>query len=67
MGELWDHNSDLGSWNLRFSRGFNDWELNMVDELLQILRSQGITLEEDLALWKGGKNGSLKLRKRMSC
>ncbi|RVW31433.1 putative mitochondrial protein [Vitis vinifera] len=30
VGELWDHNSDLGSWNLRFSRGFNDWELNMV-------------------------------------
>ncbi|RVX15986.1 hypothetical protein CK203_005411 [Vitis vinifera] len=54
VGELWDHNSDLGSWNLRFSRGFNDWELNMVDELLQILRSQRI-MEEDLALWKGGK------------
>ena len=29
----------------------------MVDELLQILRSQRITVEEDLALWKGGKNG----------
>ena len=24
VGELWDQNSDLGSWNLRFSRGFND-------------------------------------------
>ncbi|RVW75000.1 LINE-1 reverse transcriptase-like [Vitis vinifera] len=62
VGELWDHNSDLGSWNLRFSRGFNDWELNMVDELLQILRSQRITLEEDLALWKGGKNGKFEVK-----
>ena len=62
VGELWDHNSDLGSWNLRFSRGFNDWELNMVDELLQIIRSQRITLEEDLALWKGGKNGKFEVK-----
>ncbi|RVW76665.1 hypothetical protein CK203_049633 [Vitis vinifera] len=62
VGELWDQNSDLGSWNLRFFRGFNDWELNMVDELLQILRSQRITLEEDLALWKGGKNGKFEVK-----
>ena len=57
VGDIWDQNSGQGSWNLRFIRGFNDWELNMVDELLQILRSQRITLEEDLALWKVGKNG----------
>ncbi|RVW56802.1 hypothetical protein CK203_082727 [Vitis vinifera] len=62
VGELWDHNSDLGSWNLRFLRGFNDWELNMVVELLQILRSQRITMEEDLALWKGGKNGKFEVK-----
>ncbi|RVW26139.1 putative mitochondrial protein [Vitis vinifera] len=65
VGDIWDQNSGQGGWNLRFFRGFNDWELNMVDELLQILRSQRITLEEDLALWKGGKMGSLTLRKRM--
>ncbi|KAL6319792.1 hypothetical protein AAG906_036851 [Vitis piasezkii] len=34
----------------------------MVDELLQILRSQRITLEEDLALWKGGKNGKFEVK-----
>ena len=47
VGELWDYNSDQGSWNLRFSRGFNDWELNMVDELLQIIRSQRIDRVEN--------------------
>ncbi|RVW16952.1 LINE-1 reverse transcriptase-like [Vitis vinifera] len=62
VGELWDYNSDQGSWNLRFSRGFNDWELNMVDELLQIIRSQRITLEEDLALWKGGKKWKFEVK-----
>ena len=62
VGELWDHNPDLGSWNLRFLRGFNDWELVMVAELLQILRNQRITMEEDLALWKGGKNGKFEVK-----
>ncbi|RVW77485.1 hypothetical protein CK203_053447 [Vitis vinifera] len=62
VGDIWDQNSGQGSWNLRFIRGFNDWELNMVDELFQILRSQRITLEEDLALWKGGKNGKFDVK-----
>ncbi|RVW87740.1 hypothetical protein CK203_043997 [Vitis vinifera] len=57
-----DQNSGQGGWNLRFIRGFNDWELNIVDKLLQILRSQRITLEEDSTLWKGGKNGKFGLK-----
>ncbi|RVW96040.1 hypothetical protein CK203_027752 [Vitis vinifera] len=62
VGDMWDQNSGQGGWNLRLIRGFNDWELNMVDELLQILRSQRITLEEDSALWKGGKNGKFGVK-----
>nr|CAN74985.1 hypothetical protein VITISV_008770 [Vitis vinifera] len=62
VGELWDQNAGQGGWNLRFFRSFNDWELALVDELLQILRSQRITLEEDLALWKGGKNGKFDVK-----
>ena len=62
MGDMWDQNSGQGGWNLRLIRGFNDWELNMVDELLQILRSQRITLEKDSALWKGGKNGKFDVK-----
>ena len=55
VGDLWDQNAGLEGWNLRFIRGFNDWELTLVDELLQILRSQRITLEEDFGLMEGGK------------
>ncbi|RVW65253.1 hypothetical protein CK203_049601 [Vitis vinifera] len=62
VGELWDQNAGQGGWNLRFFRSFNDWELALVDELLQILRNQRITLEEDLALWKGGKNGKFGVK-----
>ena len=62
VGELWDQNVGQGGWNLRFFRSLNDWELALVDELLQILRNQRITLEEDLALWKGGKNGKFGVK-----
>ncbi|RVW95762.1 Apoptosis inhibitor 5-like protein API5 [Vitis vinifera] len=62
VGDLWDQNAGQGGWNLRFMRSFNDWELTLVEELLQILRSQRITLEEDLALWKGGKNGKFDVK-----
>ena len=62
VGDMWDQNSGQGGWNLRFIRGFNDWELNMVGDLLQILRSQRITLEEDSTLWKGGKNGKFGVK-----
>ncbi|RVW39285.1 AUGMIN subunit 5 [Vitis vinifera] len=57
VGDLWDQNAGQGEWNLRFLRSFNDWELPLVEELLQILRNQRINLEEDLVVWKGGKNG----------
>ncbi|KAJ9677832.1 hypothetical protein PVL29_022672 [Vitis rotundifolia] len=62
VGELWDQSAGQGGWNLRFIRRFNDWELTLVDELLQILRSQRISLEEDLAVWKGGKNGKCEVK-----
>ncbi|RVX21576.1 hypothetical protein CK203_002334 [Vitis vinifera] len=47
VDEMWDQNFGQGSWNLRFLRDFNDWELNMVDNLLLVLRGHRITLEED--------------------
>ncbi|RVW29560.1 putative mitochondrial protein [Vitis vinifera] len=36
--EMWDQNSGQGNWNLNFLRDFNDWELGLVGDFLQILR-----------------------------
>ena len=36
--EMWDQNSGQGDWNLNFLRDFNDWELDMVEDLLHMLR-----------------------------
>ena len=64
--DMWDQDSGQGGWNLRFIRDFNDWELDVVGELLQVLRSQRITLEEDSVSWKGGKNGKFGVKKAYS-
>ena len=42
--EMWDQNFGQGAWNLRFLRDFNDWALDMVDNLLLVLRGHRITL-----------------------
>ena len=48
---------------MRFIRDFNDWELDMVDNLLHVLRGHRITLEEDSVFWKEGRNGQFRVKK----
>ncbi|RVX04547.1 putative ribonuclease H protein [Vitis vinifera] len=66
VGEMWDQNSGQGGWNLRFFRDFNYWELDLVGDLLQALRGQRVTLEEDSVFWKGGKNGQFGVKNAYS-
>ncbi|KAJ9705752.1 hypothetical protein PVL29_003718 [Vitis rotundifolia] len=47
LEEMWDQNFGEGGWNLRFIRDFNDWEMNLVGNLLQALRGHMITVEDD--------------------
>ena len=60
--EVWDQNLDQGGWNLRFLRDFNDWELNLVGNLLHVLRGYRLTLEDDSVSWKGGRNGQFGVK-----
>ena len=48
-----------GGWNLRFLRDFNDWELDMIEDLLYVLRGYKPSMEEDSVCWKGGKKGKV--------
>ena len=56
MEEVWDQNFGQGGWNLRFFRAFNDWELDLVGNLLHVLRGYRLTLEDDSVSRKGGRN-----------
>ncbi|RVW99798.1 putative mitochondrial protein [Vitis vinifera] len=60
--EVWDQNFGQGGWNLRFFRAFNDWELDLVRNLLIVLRGYKLTLEDDLVSWKGGRNGQFGVK-----
>ncbi|RVW82040.1 hypothetical protein CK203_049062 [Vitis vinifera] len=57
VNEVWDSSFGHGGWNLRFSRDFNDWELDLIGELLNLLRDCRVSLEEDSVFWKGGGSG----------
>ncbi|RVX17177.1 hypothetical protein CK203_003109 [Vitis vinifera] len=64
--EMWDQNFGQGGWNLRFPRDFNDWELDAVDNLLDVLRKHRVTLEEDSVIWKEGRDGLFRVKKAYS-
>ena len=57
VNEMWDPSLGQGGWNLRFYRDFNDWELDLIRGLLNMLRDFRISSEEDSVLWKGGGHG----------
>ncbi|RVW15156.1 putative ribonuclease H protein [Vitis vinifera] len=60
--EMWDQNFGEGGWNLRFLRDFNDWELDMIGNLLHVLRDYKPSMEEDSVCWKGGRNGKFRVK-----
>ncbi|WKA09925.1 hypothetical protein VitviT2T_027534 [Vitis vinifera] len=64
--DLWDQNVGEGGWNLRFIRDFNDWEVELVGELLQALRGVRISWEDDSVFWKGGGSGKFRVKEAYS-
>ncbi|RVW82341.1 Transposon TX1 uncharacterized 149 kDa protein [Vitis vinifera] len=60
--EMWDQDSGQGDWKLVFMRDFNDWEMDMVGELLHTLRGHRPSLEDDLVVWRQGRNGIFKIK-----
>ncbi|RVX23652.1 Transposon TX1 uncharacterized 149 kDa protein [Vitis vinifera] len=60
--EMWDQDSGQGDWKLVFVRDFNDWEMDMVGELLHTLRGYRPSLEDDSVVWRQGRNGIFKIK-----
>ena len=50
--EMWDQNFGQRGFNLRFLRDFNDWELDMIRNLLNVLRGYKPSMKEDSVCWK---------------
>ncbi|RVW30212.1 putative ribonuclease H protein [Vitis vinifera] len=60
--EMWDQSSGQGNWNLNFLRDFNDWELELVGDFLQILRGHKPSWEENSVLWRKGRSGQFRVK-----
>ncbi|RVW23454.1 putative ribonuclease H protein [Vitis vinifera] len=61
--EMWDHSGGEGVWSPRFSRPFNDWEVEEVERLLVIIRGRRLNpLAEDCLLWKETKDGIFSVK-----
>ena len=63
VADLWDWDNGAGGWNPIFLRSFNDWEMEEVDRLFQVLyRKQIRPLVEDKILFKGSRNEAFFLK-----
>ncbi|RVW47373.1 LINE-1 retrotransposable element ORF2 protein [Vitis vinifera] len=55
--EVWDSSLGQGGWNLSLVRDFNDWELDQIGDMLNLLRDFRTSPEEDSVRWKREGNG----------
>ncbi|KAL6345716.1 hypothetical protein AAG906_017458 [Vitis piasezkii] len=56
--DLWDSSGEEGVWSPRFSRPFNDWEVEKVERLLLTIQGRRLNPNlEDRVLWKETKDG----------
>ena len=62
INEVWDSSLGQGGWNLRFARDSNDWELDLIGALFNMLRDVKISQEEDSVVWRGGGQGIFGVR-----
>ena len=52
-----------GGWNPRFSRSFNDWEVEAVERFLLTLQGKRLVFDlEDRVLWKETKNENFSVK-----
>ena len=55
---LWEQRGKGGSWNIRFVKNLNDWELVVMEQFLLKLQGQTMKREkEDTVVWKGDSKG----------
>ncbi|RVW16378.1 hypothetical protein CK203_067822 [Vitis vinifera] len=55
--EVWDSSLGQGGWNLSLARDFNDWEIDQIGEMPNLLKDFRISQEEDSVRWKREGNG----------
>ena len=45
VAEVWDQSCGTGSWNLKFLRAVNDWEIEGIANLLKVIRKEIVKIQ----------------------
>lgn len=59
--EVWEQRTYQGSWYLKFVRDFNDWELDLVVNLLSALLKESVSSKMDKVTWKWAKGDDFSM------
>ena len=62
VAESWNHSDAKGGWNLNCVRAFNDWEVDLVVNLLIVLQKERVSTELDSVTWKGAADANFSVR-----
>ena len=62
MAESWNRFDNRGGWVLNCVRAFNDWEVDLVANLLFVLQKERASTELDNVTWKGATNATFSVR-----
>ena len=63
VADCWDSMGEVGGWNPRFLRPFNDWEVEEVERLLLIIQGKRLNADlEDRMVWNETKDGIFSVK-----
>ena len=63
VSEVWNPVGDGIGWTPLFARAFNDWEIDLVERLLQKIQAFRVQREEeDRVIWTASNNGVFSVR-----
>ncbi|RVW65596.1 putative ribonuclease H protein [Vitis vinifera] len=63
VADCWDSMGEVGGWNSRFLRPFNDWEVEEVESFLLIIQGKRLNADlEDRMVWKETKDGNFSVK-----
>ncbi|RVX07327.1 hypothetical protein CK203_022644 [Vitis vinifera] len=63
VSEVWNPVGDGIGWTPLFARAFNDWEIDLVERLLQKIQAFRVQREEeDRVIWTASKDGAFSVR-----
>lgn len=64
MAKAWDQTVGNESWNLKFVRSCNDWEVDLIVHLLSVLEKERGTLAmTNKVVWRGAVGDGFSIKK----